>query len=192
MRYELIDNQPIQISVVTIYGRRISNPSDALLDANNIGYTRTVIDPPEVTDETKKLLHSYAIENGSIVDVWSVTDKTAAELIDLYTAQINAIYTAAEEYKNDGKIEYPETGKEYIPRWCYEFYNAVLINHNNYFPTTESTIDIAAVDGTSDPMTFAEFVTFYAYLAGVYMTTTAAQNAVIKTLTDKIKALRNE
>ena len=192
MRYELIDNQPRPITVVTINGRRISNPSDELLDANNIGYTRTVIDPPEVTDETKKLLHSYAIENGSIVDVWSVTDKTAAELIDLYTAQIVEIYQSAEQYKNDGQITYPGTGKNYIPRWVYEFYNAVLIGMASYFPTPESTIDIAAVDGTSDAMTAAEFVTFYGFLVQSYMTTTATQNAEIKALTDKIKALRNE
>ena len=192
MRYELIDNQPRPITVVTINGRQISNPSDALLDANNIGYTRTAIDPPEVTDETKKLLHSYAIQDGSIVDVWSVTDKTAAELIALYTAQIVDIYNAAEGYKNDGKILYPATGKEYIPRWVYEFYNAVLIGMSSYFPTPESTIDIAAVDGTSDAMTAAEFVTFYGYLVQSYMTTTATQNAEIKALTDKIKALRNE
>ena len=192
MRYELIDNQPRPITVVTINGRKISNPSDALLDANNIGYTRTVIDPPELTDETKKLLHSYAIEDGSIVDVWSVTDKTSQELIDLYTAQIVDIYNSAESYKNDGKILYPATGKEYIPRWCYEFYNAVLIGKDSYFPTPESTIDITAVDGTSDAMTAAEFVTFYGYLVQSYMTTTATQNAEIKALTDKIKALRNE
>ena len=192
MRYELIDNQPRPITVVTIDGRRISNPSDALLDANNIGYTRTVIDPPEITDETKKLLHSYAIADGSIVDVWTVTDKTAAELVDRYTAQIVDIYNAAETYKNDGKILYPATGKEYIPRWVYEFYNAVLIGMTSYFPTPESTIDIAAVDGTGDAMTAAEFVTFYGFLVQSYMTTTATQNAEIKTLTDKIKALKNE
>ena len=192
MRYELIDNQPRQITVVTINGRKISNPSDALLEANNIGYTRTVIDPPEVTDETKKLLHSYAIENGSIVDVWSVTDKMAQELIEMYTAQIVEIYNAAETYKNDGKILYPATGKEYIPRWCYEFYNAVLIKPENYFPTLESTLAVSAVDGTTDNMTLAEFVTFYAYLAGTFMQATGTQNAEIKVLTDKIKALRNE
>ena len=191
MRYELIDNQVKPITIVTINGRKISNPSDALLDANGVGYVLTHIDPPEVTDETKKLLHSYAIQNGSIVDVWSVTDKTAAELIDLYTAQIVDIYNAAETYKNDGKIMYPATGKEYIPRWCYEFYNAVLIKPENYFPTPESTLAVSAVDGTTDNMTLAEFVTFYAYLAGTFMQATGVQNAEIKTLTDKIKELRN-
>ena len=190
MRYNLIDGQPKKIDVVTINGRRISNPSDALLDANGIGYTRTIIDPPEVTDETKKLLHTYAIQDGSIVDVWTVTDKTAAELIEMYTAQIVEIYQSAETYKNDGQITYPGTGKNYIPRWVYEFYNAVLIGKDSYFPTPESTIDITAVDGTTDAMTFTEFVTFYGFLIQSYMVTTATQNAEIKTLTDKIKELR--
>ena len=192
MRYELIDNQPRPITVVTINGRKISNPSDALLDANNIGYGRRRIDPPEVTDETKKLLHSYEIHADNITDVWTVTDKTSAELIALYSAQIVDIYNAAETYKNDGKILYPATGKEYIPRWVYEFYNAVLIRLDDYFPTPDVTIGITAVDGTSDSMTKAEFLTFYTYLTGTFMQATGTQNAEIKVLTDKIKALRNE
>lgn len=190
MRYELIENNPVPIKVATINGMRISNPSDELLEANNIGYTRTVINPPEITDETKKLLHSYSIVDGSIVDVWSVTDKSADELIALYVDQITTIYNNAENYKNDGKILYPATGKEYIPRWCYEFYNAVFIGKEQYFPTPESTLTVTAVDGTSDEMTFEQFATFYAYLAGTFMQATATQNAEIKTLTDKIKELR--
>ena len=190
MRYELINNIPVQIKVATIDGMRISNPSDELLETNNIGYTRTVIDPPEVTDETKKLLHTYAIDNGSIVDVWTVTDKTAQELIEMYTAQIVEIYQSAERYKNDGQITYPATGKNYIPRWVYEFYNAVLIKLDAYFPTPESTLTVTAVDGTSDNMTMAQFLEFYGYLIQTFMTATGTQNAEIKALTDKIKELR--
>lgn len=189
MRYYLADNKPVPITNVTIDGMRISNPSDALLDANGIGYTRTIIDPPEITD-TQKLEHAYAIQDGSIIDVWTVTDKTAAELIEMYTAQIVTIYNSAEEYKTDGKIEYPETGKEYIPRWVYEFYNAVLINLSVYFPTPESTLTVTAVDGTSDAMTQEQFLAFYAYLTQTFMLATAVQNSAIKTLTDKIKELR--
>ena len=102
------------------------------------------------------------------------------------------MYNASEDYKNNGKILYPVTGKEYIPRWCYEFYNAVLIGKDTYFPTPESTLDVAAVDGTTDAMTFEQFVALYAYIAGRFMNVTAAQNLDIKALTDKIKALRNE
>ena len=108
----------------------------------------------------------------------------------MYTAQIVEIYQSAETYKNDGQITYPGTGKNYIPRWVYEFYNAVLIGKDSYFPTPESTIDITAVDGTTDAMTFTEFVTFYGFLIQSYMVTTATQNAEIKTLTDKRKELR--
>ena len=190
MRYYLTDNQPVPITNVTIDGMRISNPSDALLEANNIGYVLKHIDPPEIT-ETEKLEHSYAAYGGEIIDVWTVTDKTAAELIEMYTAQIVEIYNSAEQYKNDGQILYPVTNKYYIPRWVYEFYNAVLIGKDSYFPMPESTIDITAVDGSTDAMTFTEFVTFYGYLITSYMTTTATQNAEIKVLADKIKELRN-
>ena len=191
MRYNLVDGRPQKITVATIDGYKVSNPTDAQLDAAGIGYFYTPTDPPEVT-ETQKLEHTYAIQDGSIIDVWTVTDKTAQELIDLYTAQIVEIYNSAEQYKNDGQITYPATGKNYIPRWVYEFYNAVLIGKDSYFPTPESAIDITAVDGTTDAMTFTEFVTFYAYLVQRYMGVTAAQNLEIKALTDKIKELRAE
>ena len=191
MRYELIDNRPQKITVAIIDGFRVSNPTDAQLDAAGIGYSYTPTDPPEVTDETKKLLHDYVTSGRTIADLWQIVDKTVDELIAMYTAQIVEIYQSAEQYKNDGQITYPGTGKNYIPRWVYEFYNAVLIGKDSYFPTPESAIDITAVDGTTDAMTFTEFVTFYGYLITSYMTTTATQNAEIKTLTDKIKELRN-
>ena len=190
MRYELINGQPSIIKRATINGLIYSNPSDAFLEANGVGYTRTVVNPPEITDETKKLSHTYEIVNGSITDVWTVVDKTAEELIDLYVSQITDIYHNSEAFKNDGKILYPATGKEYIPRWLYEYYNAALISKEQYFPTPESTLTVTAVDGTSDEMNFEQFVTFYAYIAGTFMGSTATQNSEIKSLTDKIKALQ--
>lgn len=191
MRYDLINGQVIPIKKAVINGMIVSNPPDSLLDENGIGYTRTVIDPPEVTDETKKLDHQYSIQDGSIVDVWTITDKTSQELIDLYIGQITEIYNSAEDFKNDGKILYPTTGKEYIPRWVFEFYNTALINKDSYFPTAESTIEVAAVDGSSTLMTFSEFVTFYGFMIASYMTYTNTQNEAIEILTDKIKELRS-
>lgn len=192
MKYEFVDNRPQKITTAIIDGMRVSNPTDAMLDAAGIGYEYTPTDPPEVTDETKKLLHEYVTSGRTIADYWQIVDKSAAELIDMYIDQITAIYNNAETYKNDGKILYPVTNKEYIPRWVYEFYNAVLIRLDDYFPTPEVTIGITAVDGTSDSMTKAEFLAFYAYLTQTFMTATGTQNAEIKTLTDKIKELRNE
>ena len=192
MRYELIDNRPQKITVATIDGFRVSNPTDAMLDAAGIGYFYTPTDPPEVTDETKKLVHDYVTSGRTIADLWQIVDKSKQELIDLYTAQITDMYNTAEAYKTDGVIEYPVTGKGYIPRWVYEFYNAMLISSAALFPTPESTQDIAAVDGSTDAMTQAEFLALYQYLITSYAGYTAAQNAQIKTLTDKIKELRNE
>lgn len=192
MRYILDDGKPKLIKTVKINGMLISNPTDAMLDAEGIGYTYTPTDPPEVTDETKKLVHDYVTSGRTIADYWQIVDKTADELIAMYIEQITAIYNSAETYKNDGKILYPATGKEYIPRWVYEFYNAVLIKLDAYFPTPESTLTVTAVDGTSDEMTQTEFLTFYGYLIQTFMTATGTQNAEIKTLTDKIKELRAE
>ena len=189
MRYELIDGRPQKITVAVINGMKVSNPTDAILDSNNIGYEYIPSDPPLVPDETKKLLHSYTISGRTIADFWQIVSKGVDELRVMYIDQIHAIYNSAESYKNDGKILYPGTGKEYIPRWVYEFYNAVLIKLDAYFPTPESTIDVTAVDGSSDKMTMAQFVDFYGYLIGAYMTATAEQNAEIKALTDKIKEL---
>ena len=192
MKYDLINGQPKEIKRLVLDGIIYTNPSDSLLEANNIGYSREIVAPPELTDETKKLTHTYAIIEGAITDVWTVVDKTPEELIDMYIDQITTIYNTAEDYKNDGKILYPVTGKEYIPRWVFEFYNTALINKDSYFPTAESTIEVTAVDGSSDEMTFSEFVQLYGFLIGSYMTYTAVQNGDIKTLTDKIKELRNE
>lgn len=191
-RYELIDNRPQKITVAIIDGMKVSNPTDAMLDAAGIGYEYIPTDPPEVPDETKKVIHNYATTGRTLADLWQIVDKTKDELIELYTAQITDIYNTAEAYKTDGVIEYPVTGKGYIPRWVYEFYNAMLISSTALFPTPESTQDIAAVDGSTDAMTAAEFTALYQYLITSYAGYTAAQNAQIKTLTDKIKELRNE
>lgn len=192
MRYELIDGKPSLIAKVTVDGMLYTNPSDSFLDENEIGYTRTIVPSPEVSDETKKLIHTYEVIDGSITDVWTEVWKTNEELINLYIEQITDIYNTSENYKHDGKILYPVTGKEYIPRWVFEFYNTALINKDSYFPTAEATIDVAAVDGTSDKMTFQEFVQFYYYLISQYMTYTNTQNEDIAELTAKIKELRDE
>lgn len=191
MKYELINGYPKPIKKVTLNGMIYTNPSDALLEENNIGYTRTVVPQPELSDETKKFTHTYEIVNNSITDVWTEVDKTPEELVNMYTAQIEDIYNTAEAYKNDGKILYPATNKEYIPRWVFEFYNTALINKEAYFPTEESTIEVAAVDGSTDTMTLQEFLQFYLYLISSYATYTDTQNDDIKELVDKIKALRN-
>ena len=192
MRYELVNGYPKEITKVTIDGMLYTNPSDNFLYSHGIGYTRTILDPPEPSDETKKIVHTYEIINNSITDVYTEVEKTDQELIDMYIGQITDIYNTAEDYKNDGKILYPGTGKEYIPRWVYEFYNAVLIKPESYFPDDNSTIEVSAVDGTTDTMTLPQFLQFYYYLITQYMTYTGVQNIDIAALTAKIKELRDE
>ena len=195
MKYELVNGQPKQIKKITLNGMIYTNPSDSLLEANNIGYTRTVVQAPELDDNTKKLTHTYEVVNGSITDVWTEVDKTKDELISKYQSQIDAIYEQAENYKNNGRILYPVTGKEYLPRWVFEFYNTALINKDSYFPTNETEVAISAVDGTSDNMTFAQFAQLYGYLITVYMTATGEQNsqiAELNALIDELNAPEEE
>lgn len=195
MKYELVNGQPKQIKKITLNGMIYTNPSDSLLEANNIGYTRTVVQAPELDDNTKKLTHTYEVVNGSITDVWTEVDKTKDELISMYQSQIDAIYEQAENYKNNGRILYPVTGKEYLPRWVFEFYNTALINKDSYFPTNETEVAISAVDGTSDNMTFAQFAQLYGYLITVYMTATGEQNsqiAELNALIDELNAPEEE
>ena len=192
MKYELINGQPKQIKKATIGEMVYTNPTDALLEANNIGYSLITAGPPEVSDETKKLTHTYEIVNGAIQEIWTIVDKTPDELISMYTEQITDIYNTAESYKTDGIITYPVTGKGYIPRWVYEFYNTMIISTSALFPTPESTQDIAAVDGSTDAMTLEQFMGLFQFMISSYAGYTAEQNAQIKVLTDKIRALRNE
>lgn len=192
MKYELINGQPKQIKKATIGEMVYTNPTDSLLEENNIGYSLITAEPPEVSDETKKLTHTYEIVNGAIQEIWTIVDKTPEELISMYTAQITDIYNTAESYKNDGIITYPVTGKGYIPRWVYEFYNTMIISTSVLFPTPEATQDIAAVDGSVDAMTLEQFMGLFQFMISSYAGYTAEQNAQIKVLTDKIKALRNE
>ena len=192
MRYELINGQPKVIKKAKIGGMVYTNPPDSLLEANNIGFTRTVVSAPALDDETKKLLHSYAVVSGSITDIWTEVDKSTEELTTMYQSQIDAIYAEAEDFKNNGKITYPGTGKDYIPRWVFEFYNTALINKDSYFPTEESVVPISAVDGTADNMTFSDFVQLYGYMITSYQTYTAAQNEQIAELNEQIAALTAE
>lgn len=192
MRYELINGQPKPITRAVIGDMIYTNPPDSLLEANNIGYTRTITAAPALNDETKRLVHTYVVLDGSITDIYTTVDKSPSELIDLYQSKIAAIYAEAEEFKNNGKITYPGTGKEYIPRWVFEFYNTALINKAMYFPTNESAIPISAVDGTADNMTFDQFVQLYGYMITSYQTYTAAQNEQIAEYNELIADLREE
>ena len=192
MKYEFNNGQPKVIKRANIGGMIYTNPPDSLLEANNIGFTRTVVEAPELDDETKKLVHTYEIVGRTITDVWTEVDKSNEELIEMYQSQIDAIYAEAEDFKNNGKITYPGTGKDYIPRWVFEFYNTALINKDSYFPTDEAEVPISAVDGTADNMTFSQFVQLYGYMITSYQTYTAAQNEQIAELNEQIATLTEE
>lgn len=192
MRYYYTDGKPVPITNAIINGYRVSNPTDAVLDANGVGYPLKTAPAPEVTDETKKLDHIYTLTGGVIVEAWTIVDKTPAELVAMYREQIEAIYAESADYTENGQILYDVTGKYYIPRWVYQFYNSVELFKESYFPTEAATLAISATDGTSDNFTYAQFIQLYNAIGQTYMAYNAMQDAKIAALVLKIRELENE
>lgn len=189
MRYNLINERRVEpIKSAVVDGFIYSSPSDEFLDAHGIGYPFVPVQQPP-SEEFCWYNYKYVIKDGVITMEFFPVYYSKEDLKNQYQGKINQIFHEAEEFKNSGEIEYPVTGKKYIPRWVFEFYNTVMICSSAMFPTVDSTIDVSAVDGTSDPMTQVEFMALYQYLIGYYMTVTNEQNAQIRALYAKIAAL---
>ena len=190
MLYELNEwGNPQPIRQAEIDGILYTNPNDELLTSAGIGYRLEKTDPPTLEEHQRVNGCSWQIVDGAIRQVWNVIDKTPEELKIEYQNRINQIYADAEEFKKNGKILYPGTGKEYIPRWAYEFYNTIFITQEIMFPTPESRLAVAAVDGTYDNLTLAEFTALFQFIINAFSEYTADQNAEIAELNRKIKAL---
>ena len=73
MRYQLIDSHHIvPIKVITHNGVRTSNPPDSLADDLALGYPYEPSESPDVGSTDPLAVHSYALQSGVIVDVWSL------------------------------------------------------------------------------------------------------------------------
>lgn len=79
MLYQIIDDQlqPVRWVILTVNGRlrRRSNPS--LEDCQSAGVAAYEYQPthaPTYAPETQTISHSYAVIDGSITDVWTVTE----------------------------------------------------------------------------------------------------------------------
>lgn len=55
-------------------GRRISNPPDELVIKAGMGYPLQTTEQPEYNPETQYINKSYKLENGVIIEVWTVID----------------------------------------------------------------------------------------------------------------------
>ena len=189
--YILKNGYPQPVRSIVENNRVITNVPDEIILEKGLGYRLENSPYPEVQDGKKAEQH-YEIEGQTIKQVWTIVDKTNQEKIQEYKWKIDEIYQQAEEYKQRGKILYPGTGKEYIPRWIVEFYNTILIRKEIFFPTPETKQKIAAVDGTKDELNYDEFLNLCNFIINDYNTKTDEQNKEIERLNALIKELEEQ
>ncbi|MBQ2622307.1 MAG: hypothetical protein IJF84_13290 [Thermoguttaceae bacterium] len=188
MRYTLNmkTKQKEAVRLVEVEGRTVFNPSDELLDKLGIGCPYEESSPPALEDENKTYSHSYTIENGVIKDVWEVQNIPPRMIIAKCKQEIARLNADSDNYKNNGSVQYD--GKGYIPRWVFEFYNA-MINLNQM--TEMFPCDIASDDGTSRSFTYEEFLQLYATISMTFAEYTRQVNSRIAELNAQIKLLED-
>lgn len=188
MRYTLnmVSKHKEAVRIVEVEGRTIFNPTDELLDELGIGYPYEEIEPPTLENENQMLSHSYTIEDGVIKDVWEIQDIPPAIQIARCRQEIERLNAESDNYKNNGSVQYD--GKGYIPRWVFEFYNA-MINLNQM--TELFPCDIASDDGTSRSFTYEEFLQLYATISMTFAEYTRQVNSRIAELNAQIKLLED-
>lgn len=186
--YILKNGYPESVRSIVENNRVITNVPDEIILEKGLGYRLEDSPCPEL-EEGKRAEEHYEIEGQTIKNVWTIVDKTNQEKIRDYKFKIECIYNEAEEYKQKGKIFYPGTGKEYIPRWIVEFYNTILIRKEIFFPNDETKQKIAAVDGTADEMNYDEFLNLCNFIINDYNTKTEEQNKEIARINALIREL---
>ena len=60
-------------------GRRISNPPDALVIEAGMGYPLQTTEQPEYDQETQYITKSYKLEEGVIIEVWTIYEHERPE-----------------------------------------------------------------------------------------------------------------
>ena len=67
-------NNPVPVRSIRLNGRRISNPPDDLVISNGLGYPKEETPQPEYDQETQYITKGYKLENGVIIEVWTIHD----------------------------------------------------------------------------------------------------------------------
>ena len=189
MRYTLQEGKPVEVIAITVDGMRIVHPTDAQVDAAGAGYPLKETNPPEYDPETEKLVLSYALEGGEIVQVWTVeelpqptpTEKRIAEI----QALLDASNVAFETYKQT-PLTYPANGLKYKPSYITDYWTAALMMGEAAFP-----MQVSDADCISREFTFAEFQTLYGWLLQESAQEIATVNAYQAPLIAELKELQN-
>lgn len=170
MRYKLENGNPVLITRIDLNGQTITNPPDALIDENGLGYPKMETPAPTYDPAEETISSTWEIQSGVITQVWTVTELTAAEKAAIYNAaidaQIEAVNAGYEAYKTT-PITYDFNGQTMSlkPIWVTEYYGTLmqigLMTNGANFPTI-----ITDAAGTNFEMTFAEFQTMFLWLVG--------------------------
>lgn len=189
MRYTLEEGKPVEVTAIIVDGMRIVYPTDAQVDAAGAGYPLKLTDPPEYDPATEKLVLSYALEGGEIVQVWTVeelpqpseTERRIAEINQLLAASNAAFLTFRET-----PIVYEANGLKYKPSYLQDYWVPLLPLGAAAFPQTIGDADCVARE-----FTFEEFVSLYTWLLGVSAQEIKRVNAYQQPLLEELAELQN-
>lgn len=170
MRYKLENSAPVEIRKVVFDGLTITNPTDAFIDENGLGYPKEETTPPAYDPDEEKISFEWSVVDGVIKKVWTVTELTPAEKAAIHNAEIDAeidaVNAAYEAYKTT-PLSYAFNGQTMTlkPIWVTEYYGTLmqigLMTNGANFPTT-----ITDAAGVNFEMTFQDFQTMFLWLVG--------------------------
>lgn len=189
MRYNLVDGKPVEVISIVVDGMRIVHPTDEQVDEAGAGYSLRLVNPPEYDPETEKLLLSYALEGGEIVQVWTVEELPQPSETERRIAEINQLLAAS----NAGFLAFKETpivyetnGLKYKPSYLPDYWVPLLPLGAAAFPQTIGDADCVARE-----FTFEEFVAMYTWLLGVSAQEIKRVNAYQQPLLEELAELQN-
>ena len=186
MRYKLENSSPVEIRKVIFEGLTITNPTDAFIDENGLGYPKEETPAPAYDPDEEKISFEWSVVDSVIKKVWTVTELSASEKAAIHNAAIDAQIAAV----NAGYEAYKTTPLSYTfgaqtmslkPIWVTEYYGTLmqvgLMSSGANFPTT-----ITDAAGTNFEMTFAEFQTMFLWLVSKAQTEIKRVNDAIAEL----------
>lgn len=186
MRYKLENSAPVEIRKVIFESLTITNPTDAFIDENGLGYPKEETTPPAYDPDEESLSFEWAITDGVIKKVWTVTELSAAEKAAIHNAGIDAQIQAV----NEGYEAYQTTPLAYTfgastmmlkPIWITQYYGTLmqvgLMSNGANFPAT-----ITDAAGVNFEMTFQEFQTMFLWLVSKAQTEIKRVNDAIAEL----------
>ena len=185
MRYKLENSAPVEIRKVIFEGLTITNPTDAFIDENGLGYPKEETTPPAYDPDEEKISFEWSVVDGTIKKVWTVTELSASEKAAIKNAKIDVqIDTVNAEYDawQTTPVDYDFNGQTLClkPIWVTQYYGTLLQASTlgaMVFPSRVTDAQNVTVE-----MSETQFVAMYLWLVGQAAVKIATVNAEIATL----------